>query len=483
MRRVRHDDLPRMCRLMTVLLLNRAIMVYDQATMIVRNAQLALPNADSPVSGDLRIKDGLIREIGSALSGQDEILDAEGLLVLPGAIDPHVHFFDPGYNHKEDFYHGTAASASGGVTTVIDMPDTSDPAAIDAASIRAKRDHVSARAVIDFGFFGGISGSLCDDRLEQRIAEMAPEVCGIKTYETSGAAHFPRVSHYQYWRILELTRKHNCIVLVHAEDFDYVNGATPDARAGGDGGMQFYRSRPEIAETLSVFSVSEIAEQLGAQMHIVHLGTARAAEIVAGRRFSSGETCPQYLEFDCNDFERIGAALKITPPVKGPQNKAALWRLLAEGAIDFVASDHAPGTAEEKSTGSIWTDYAGIPGGPILFPYVFSEGYLTGRFGLKRLLQVCSQAAAERYRIADRKGSITVGKDADLVFVDPDGTTLIRGADSLSKGKVTPYEGRTLRGRVIRTMLRGNTVYHADHGILSKPGSGAFVRPNLDASQ
>lgn len=451
--------------------------------MIIRNAQLALPGNDEPVPGELYIADGRITGIRVAdrsdagTTGDREVLDAEGLLVLPGAIDPHVHFFDPGYNHKEDFYHGTAASASGGVTTVIDMPDTSDPAAIDAASIRAKREHVEQRAVVDFGFFGGISGLLCDADLERRIAEMAPEVCGIKTYETSGAAHFPRVSHYQYWKILELTRKYDCIVLVHAEDYDYVAGAAAEAQAGGDGGMQFYRSRPEIAETLSVFSVTEIAEQLGAQMHIVHLGTARAAEIVAGRRYSSGETCPQYLEFDCHDFERIGAALKITPPVKGPANKDVLWRMLGAGEIDFIASDHAPGTAEEKNTGSIWTDYAGIPGGPVLFPYILSEGYLAGRMDLARLLQVTSEAAARRYRLFDRKGSIAVGKDADLVFVDTAGSTVVRGAESLSKGKVTPYEGRTLRGRVIRTMLRGNTVYHADQGILTDAGTGAFLRP------
>ncbi|TVQ40850.1 MAG: hypothetical protein EA384_01765 [Spirochaetaceae bacterium] len=456
-------------------------MIYG--TMIVRNAKLALPSNDAPVDGDVRIEDGLIREIGTHLSGDDRQIDAEGLLVLPGAIDPHVHFFDPGYNHKEDFYHGTAGSAAGGVTTVIDMPDTSDPAVIDGATIRAKLDHVAPRAVTDFGFFGGISGALCDAGLERRITEMASEVCGIKTYETSGAEHFPRVSHYQYWTILELTRRHDCIVLVHAEDYDYVSGATPIARATGDGGMQFYRSRPEIAETLSVFAVTEIAEQLAAQMHIVHLGTARAAEIVAGRRFSSGETCPQYLEFDCHDFERIGAPLKITPPVKGPANKEVLWRMLVDGGIDFVASDHAPGTIEEKSTGSIWTDYAGIPGGPVLFPYLLSEGYLAGRMGLRRLVQVCSEAAARRYRIADRKGSIRVGRDADLVFVDPDGTTVVRAADSPSRGKVTPYEGRTLRGTVIRTMVRGNTVYRADQGIVSDAGSGAFVRPFRSNSQ
>lgn len=450
--------------------------------MIIRNAYLALPGKNELVAGELRVLQGKIAEIGVGRAletqGDADIVDAEGLAVLPGAIDAHVHFFDPGYTHKEDFLHGSGASASGGVTTVVDMPDTSEPAAIDAASIEEKRSVVSRHSMIDFGFFGGISGLLCDDQLPRRVAEMAPEVLGIKTYALSGSVKFPRVSNHQYYQVLQETRKHNCIVLVHAEDYDYVSGATPEARAQGDGGLAFYRSRPEAAETLSVLSVTEIAEELGAPMHIVHLGTIRAAEIVAKCRFVSGETCPQYLEFDCNDFEKIGAPLKITPPVKGPENKAVLLQMLAEGKIDFIASDHAPGTHEEKSTGSIWTDYAGIPGGPTLFPYILSEGYLSGVMGLQRFLEVTSGTPARRYRIADRKGAIAVGLDADLVFIDTAGSSVVRGAESFSKGKITPFEGKELRGKVQRTMVRGTTVFHADEGVIGEPGNGQFLRPD-----
>ncbi|TVR91207.1 MAG: hypothetical protein EA428_06290 [Spirochaetaceae bacterium] len=450
--------------------------------MIIRNAFLALPSQDELVAGELRIQGGKITEIGVGRAlethGEAEIINAEGLAVLPGAIDAHVHFFDPGYTHKEDFLHGSGASASGGVTTVVDMPDTSEPAVIDAHSIQEKLSVVSAQSLVDFGFFGGISGLLCDEELPRRVAEMAPEVLGIKTYATSGAAHFPRVSNHQYYKVLTETRRHNCIVLVHAEDYDYVSGATPEARAQGDGGMAFYLSRPEAAETLSVLTVTEIAEELGAPMHIVHLGTIRAAEIVAKCRFVSGETCPQYLEFDCNDFQRIGGALKITPPVKGPENRSVLLKMLAEGQIDFIASDHAPGTREEKNTGSIWTDYAGIPGGPTLFPYILSEGYLSGLMGLQRFLEITSGNPARRYRIADRKGAIAVGLDADLVFIDTAGSSVVRGEESFSKGKVTPFEGKELRGKVLRTMVRGRTVFHSEHGVIGEPGTGQFLRPD-----
>lgn len=445
--------------------------------MRIKNA--LIPADGGPVRSQLLVRDGVIAAIGEDLPADGEDLDADGLLVLPGAIDPHVHFFDPGYPEKERFDAATAAAAAGGITTVVDMPDTSIPMAIDGASVQEKRDHIAQRSHIDFGLFGGISGLLVDADLERRIEEMAPLVLAIKTYATSGADFFPRVNNFQYTRILELTRKHDVIVLVHAEDWDYVSAATQAAREHGDSPADFYASRPELAETLSVLGVTEIARHLGAQLHVVHLGTARAAEIVAAAPNVTGETCPHYLAFDVNDFQRMGSPLKVTPPVKGPEEKDALWKMLADGRIDFLATDHAPGTIKEKNSGSVWSDYSGIPGGPILFLYALSEGYLSGRIDLNRLVAITSGNAARRYRIDDRKGSIEVGKDADLVFVDPDGTTRYSVAESPSLGKVSPWDGREFRGKIIRTMLRGSTVYEATQGVVGEPGRGAFLTPRL----
>ncbi len=445
--------------------------------MRVRNACIALPGATEPFRGEVIVEDGIIAAVGTDLPASGEDVDANGLLVLPGAIDPHVHFFDPGYPARETFPTGSAAAAAGGVTTVIDMPDTSIPMATDGASILEKRDALSHASVVDFGLFGGISGLLCDDALEARIAEMAPLVCGIKTYATSGADFFPRVNNYQYSQILPLAKNHDVTILVHAEDWDFISHADADARSLGATGRAFYRSRPEAAETLSVLSVTELAAMAGAEMHIVHLGTARAAAIVAALANVTGETCPQYLEFDCEDLERIGAPLKITPTLKSPYQKALLWQMLADGRIDFVASDHAPGTVQEKSGDSIWDAYSGIPGGPIVFLYALSEGYLAGRLSLARLVEVTSSAAARRYRLDDRKGAIAAGHDADLVFVDPHATTRFDAAASPSLGKVSPWDGHEFRGRVVRTMLRGKTVYDAEHGVVGEAGTGRFVAP------
>jgi dihydroorotase-like cyclic amidohydrolase len=226
---------------------------------------------------------------------------------------------------------------------------------------------------------------------------------------------------------------------------------------------------------LAVLAAVELARETGADLHIVHVGTAAAAEIV-GQSQATCETAPHYLAFTLDDFERLGAALKITPPLKPAPNRDRLWELLARGTIGFVASDHAPCPAHEKETGSIWTDYGGIPGTGTMLPYLFSEGYLRGRLSLSRLLEVIAASNAQRYGLDDRKGAIAVGKDADLVLVDPRASWTVRGARFLSKGKITPFEGTTFQGRVQTTLVRGTVVYDADRGIVAPPGHGHWLR-------
>jgi allantoinase len=442
--------------------------------MIVKHGHVALPGQEQPQHLDVRIKAGRIVEIGPALSGEAEI-DAGGLLVLPGGIDPHVHFDDPGYTHREDFYHGTCAAAAGGITTVIDMPFTSLPPVTNGDHLRQKLAAVSGKAVIDFGFYGGVSAQSWAGGGPAAMASLAGDVIGFKGYLTSGMESVGRLDPYHLEQVLAQARDLKRPLLLHAEAYDYVAAATPPSQAAGDGPRDFYRSRPEMAERLAVLVASELAQEVGADLHIVHVGTAEAARRLSGSG-ASCETAPHYLAFDLDDFARIGAPLKITPPVKSPGNRERLWALLAGGGIDFVASDHAPCPAHEKETGSIWTAYSGIPGTGTLLPYMVSEGYLAGRLSLARLLEVVSHNAARRYGLDDRKGSIAVNKDADLVLVDPQAAWTVRGAAFYSQGKITPFEGMTLRGRVEATLVRGEVVYRAGEGICVPAGYGRWLR-------
>ena len=453
--------------------------------MIVRGGEVLLEGAEAAARVDLRIREGHIAEIGTDLraEGGEQLLDAGGLLVLPGAVDPHVHFNDPGYTEREDFLTGTSAAASGGVTTVIDMPCTSLPPVTSLANLRVKEEAVCGKAVVDYGFFGGVSAQSWGEGLEERLGELAPEVLGLKTYLLSGMAEFGALGPFELQELLAASARLGFPVLVHAEDPAFVAAATERARSRGASPADYYSSRPEIAELLAVGSAIALAEAVRGDLHIVHVGTAEAADLVGNRRGGgalrarvTAETAPHYLAFDLEDFRRLGSALKINPPVKAAGNRERLWRLLADGALSFVASDHAPSPESWKRTGSLWTDYAGIPGCPTLLPYLFSEGYGAGRLSLRRLCEVTSTGAAERYRIGGRKGSVSVGKDADLAILDPAAQTVVRGRDSPSKGKVTPFEGMRLRGRVVRTLVRGRVVWELGKGVTVEPGWGARLR-------
>jgi len=443
--------------------------------MIIKNGKAALPGQNKLASVAIRIDSvGKIAEIGGNLTGDDDILDAAGLIILPGGIDPHVHFDDPGYTHREDFEHGTCAAASGGITTVIDMPCTSIPPIINIDNLMQKLDAIKSKAVIDYGFFGGVSAQSFEKGFPENMMLLSEFVLGYKTYFISGMAEFGQLDYFHFQMALEIADALEMPVLLHAEDYGTVTDATETAKHNGNSPMDYYRSRPEIAETIAVEKAIGIAKNIGADLHIVHIATAEAAAMIAGTDIT-GETAPHYLEFNKDDFQRIGSSLKTTPPVKSPGNREKLWQMLADGAIDFVASDHAPCPESEKNTGSIWTDYAGIPGTGTLLPYMFSEGYMKGRISLKRLVEITSSAAASRYGIDDRKGSIAVGKDADFAIIDPNATWTIKGAKFLSKGKITPFEGMEFKGKIVKTIVRGNVVYDSKMGILANAGYGQFL--------
>jgi len=319
-----------------------------------------------------------------------------------------------------------------------------------------------------------VSAQSYADGFAENMRELADFVLGFKTYFISGMDTFERLTLFQFQKVLEASQKVGRPVLLHAEDFDYIREATREAAAAGSLPENYYESRPEIAEITAVGNAVDLAETVGADLHIVHVATARAAEKLAQSRVT-GETAPHYLEFDTDDFICMGAILKVTPVIKSAENKEKLWRLLSKGVISFAASDHAPCPAAGKSTGSIWTDYSGISGTNTLFPYVFSEGYLKGKLTLRRMVEVTSSAAAVRYGIFHRKGSIEVGKDADFVLVDPRLDWKIDGPEFYSKGKITPFQDRTFKGRVVRTVVRGTTVYEFRQGILAEPGHGQIV--------
>ncbi len=456
--------------------------------MILRNGEIALGGRAETIRADIRVVGERIIAIGRDLpsDGNGE-LDLSGLVVFPAAIDPHVHFDDPGFTHREDFLHGTMEAARGGVGTIVDMPCTSLPPVTTKAALDHKLSVVRHKAVVDYAFFGGVSGSAVREALAGAMSELAPFVVGYKCYFISGMDSFTAVDHDQFPRLIAEAARLDRPLLLHAEDPDCVTGAkarlSAERAASGraPAWSDWSGERSRNAELVAAVSAIALARGHEGSLHVVHVGTSDVvAEIV--RAGASCETCAHYLAFTEDDFPALGAALKTAPPVKTRSDRDALWRSLASGEIAFLTSDHAPAPASEKNTGDPLTAYGGIPGVGTGFIFLLSEGYFAGRLSLSRFLDATSGAAARRYGLSARKGSIAIGKDADFAIVDPAATTTVEGNKLLSLGKITPFEGMRLTGRVVETWVRGVPVFSegGPSAVIGAPGSGEAL-PVSDA--
>lgn len=423
------------------------------------------------VSADILIEGETIAAVtdpGQRPAEADErTVDLGGQLVLPGVIDGHVHFDDPGFTHRENFDTGTRSAAAGGVTCVVDMPCTSLPPVTTRANLETKLSVIAPRARVDYVLWGGVSANAMErpdwiSNLEDVVSE---GVGAIKVYMLSGMDTFRDLEADAIERVLEETRRLGIPVGVHAEDRSLVQGLTEQMIAAGrQAPLDYAASRPAAGEVIAVSTLRDLCRKTGARIHVVHVGAGEALDVITAARDEglplSGETCPQYLEFTEDDLVAQGALLKTAPVVKTEADRERLWLGVANGEIQHVATDHAAGEwPAEKHTGSIWTDYGGVPGVELLLPYLYSEGYRKGRIGLGRLVQLISTAPARFFGIEARKGRLAPGCDADLAVLDEESSRTVRADELHNLNRYTPLEGRTLAGRVTATFVRGTRVY------------------------
>ncbi|MCX7847120.1 MAG: allantoinase AllB [bacterium] len=402
--------------------------------------------------------------------------DGQGLVLLPGVIDPHTHFDEPGYTWREDFAHGSRAAVAGGVTTIFDMPDTSVPPVTTRAALAEKVSAVLPHAMCDFGLWGGVSANALEDpgwpRHMQELWEAG--VIGFKTYALSGMATFRHLSYKQFEEVVRQAAALGALVGVHAEDAGIVEGER--ARLCGRTEMAAYAaSRPVRAEVEAIRQVGALAHASGTRLHIVHLSSASGAEEVARLRGLgadiSAETCPQYLTFSEQDFGRLGSLIKCAPPIRSVAERDRLWQHVG-GVISMFATDHAPCPIEEKQTGNAFSDYAGIAGVELLLPWALTYGWRAGRLTLEQVVELTSRSAARRFGLWPRKGSLLPGSDADFVLVNLEENFVVRGENLHSKGRFSPFEGETFYGRVHATYVRGMAVFK--RGTFCRP-CGRFV--------
>ncbi len=423
-----------------------------------------------------------------------EVVSLGGRLVLPGAIDGHVHFDDPGFTHRETFETGTRAAAAGGVTTVVDMPCTSLPPVTSAASLRNKLAIVAPKAHVDFMFWGGVSGnSIREESWRRDVADLVSEgVAAFKLYLLSGMETFRDLSPDEIRDVLEELSRHGLPAGIHAEERALVLEATERLRAtGGDAPRDYATSRPPEAERAAVATMRRLCRETGARVHIVHLASGTALdEVLAARREGlpfSAETCPHYLAFTGDDLDRLGALLKTAPVVKGAGDRDALWRGLADGSLQHVATDHAAAEwPREKTTGSIWSDYGGVPGVELMVPYLHSEGVGKGRITLERMVELVSSGPARFFGLTGRKGRLETGFDADFCVLDPEEAWTVEPERLHNLNRYTPFAGWTFTGRVVATVVRGSTVYERrgdGSEAFLPPGTGRFLKRETRAAK
>ncbi|MFC7044401.1 dihydroorotase [Halobacteriaceae archaeon GCM10025711] len=409
--------------------------------LTIRNATLA-----DGRRRDVRVdtEAGTIDAVGRQLSG-DETIDATGHRLLPGMIDAHVHFRQPGFSHKETWETGSRSAAAGGVTTVVDQPNTSPPT-VDGAAFDEKAGYAE-QSLVDYGLNGGVTGDWDPDSLFDRPLFALGEVFLADSTGNMG------IEADLFRDAVARATDEDVVVTVHAEDADLFDDAARE-RDDADAWSAF---RTAEAEAAAVERAVAIADDLDATIHVAHTSTPEGVDAAA----AAGATCevtPHHLLLSRDDLDELGTFGRMNPPLRSEARREAVFERVADGTVDVVATDHAPHTREEKDA-SIWDAPSGVPGVETALPLLLEEA----RKDTLDYERVRDLTAANVARIFDlpRKGRVEAGRDADLVLVDPDASREIRGDDLHSKCGWTPFEGR--QGVFPTwTMVRGTVVYDAD---------------------
>jgi allantoinase len=455
--------------------------VSARPDLVIRGGTVVLPTGQRPA--DIAVTNETISAIGSEVRDGAEIIDARGLMILPGVVDAHVHFNEPGRGDWEGWDAGTRGAAAGGVTTVLEMPLNAHPPTTTVATFDAKCTVASEKARVDFGLWGGlVPENLADlDGLHQR------GVVGFKAFmSNSGIDDFQRVSDGLLAIGLKTTARLNAVVGVHAESHEMVERLGADMIAAGrTDRLAWCQARPPAAEVEAIRRLLVCMRGAGKQVrvHVVHVSSADGLAAVDDARSKgvaiTAETCPHYLAFTEQDFERIGPPLKCAPPIRDQATREALWEEVLAGRVDLIGSDHSPCPAADKEKGNddVWKAWGGVAGIQATLPVLMTEGVAGRGLSFERIAHLTATAPAQLFGLYPRKGAIAVGADADLVLVDPARQWTLQPGDLQTRSGVSAYLGKTFTGRVVRTILRGATVF-IDGEVTGRPGWGRFLRPN-----
>lgn len=421
--------------------------------MIIRGGTVVTARGEE--RADIAISAGTIVAVAGDLEDDSgEVIDAAGLHVLPGGIDSHVHFNEPGHSDWETIADGSAALAAGGYTSFVDMPLNNRPVTIDARAFDSKLSAMRVWSAIDYGLWGGmVPGNLSQLRPLHELGAI-----GFKAFMCpSGLDEFPASDVATLRGGMATIAELGSILLVHAEDPSLLRSPA------GPTALDFVRSRPPEAEVAAIATAIDLARETGCRLHVVHVSTARGAELIRDAAAQgvdvSGETCPHYLMYVEEDMARLGGTAKCAPPFRTTADREALL------AMPMIVSDHSPSALDLKQGDDFARLWGGLSGCQTTRQLLLARGMETARLAAGTATNI-----AKRFRL-EGKGDIAPGFDADLWLVDLSHEDVVRREDLLYKNRFSAHEGQKIRGRTVRTLLRGRD-----------PGQGRFLRPTATSS-
>jgi allantoinase len=458
--------------------------------LMIRNGTVVTPQGR--YEADVVCEDGLIASLerpGSA-SGADEEIDATGLLVFPGFIDPHVHSRDPGLTDKEDFAHSTRAAAAGGVTTILEMPNAIPPVS-DVSIFRERAEQHARVAFVDFGLW---AISLGAENLNELPALIDEGVVGVKLFW--GYALHRQTKQLVYnladepvdnlilppgngdvFDVFRTVSRAGGLLAAHCEDREVIEASQRALDREIEDYADFLAGRPDTAEAATIALGAEFARATGCRFHVVHTSSARGVQIIRTAQREgvpiTAETCPQYLTLTDESYSSVGPLMKVYPPIRRALDRDALWEGVRDGTITSLGSDHAPHTVEQKQQ-DLATQPAGAIGVETLVPVLLNE-VSEERLSPERLAWVLSEGTARLYGLHPQKGAIRPGTDADFTIVDPEAEWTIRNERLHSKNQLSPWHGSSGRGVAKLGLVRGQVVMR-DGEPLGEP-RGWLVRP------
>ncbi len=439
----------------------------------IKNANII--NEGECFEANVLVLDGIIAKI--VKNGEDcdycnaHVIDARGKYLIPGVIDEHVHFREPGMTAKADIYSESRAAVAGGVTSYMEMPNTV-PQTTTQALLQDKFDLAAEKSLANFSFYIGAT----NDNLEEIVKTDPTKVCGVKLFMGSSTGNM-LVDKEEI--LVQLFKESPCLIAAHCEDEEIIKRNT-----------QYYKDLEEKHEVIANATIHplvrsseacfkssakavELAEKTGARLHVMHISTAKELSLFSNNKLLkdkriTAETCPHYLNFDERDYSRLGFAIKCNPAIKSLQDQCELWAAIRDGKIDTIGSDHAPHLREEKFTDSYFTAKSGFPSIQHNLP-LMADLFAAHQMKMAALVTLMCHNPAILYHI-DRRGFIREGYYADLVLLDMNVNKLITNEETFYKCGWTPYDGTAVHTQVTHTFVNGNLVY--ENGLFREESRG-----------